>query len=131
MAQGLIEPQRDVAAEAPDQRRARHGGQLSHAFDTEPVQGSEFVGSDPQGSDRQGRNGIHGPSGWDDTARSVASDGPGGSRDVSDRRLRGNALSRQSAGQIREELLFAAEEMRYPGNIDPEPSGGSGATTGE
>lgn len=59
----------------------------------------------------------------DDTARSVANDGPGGSRDVSDRRLRGNALSRQSAGQIREELLFAAEEMRYPGNIDPESLG--------
>ena len=65
----------------------------------------------------------HGPSGRDDTARSVANDGPGGSRDVSDRRLRGDALSRQSAGQIREELLFAAEEMRYPGNIDPESLG--------
>ena len=116
-------PIRHVTAETSDQQCTRPGRQLADALNAEPVQGTELVGGNPQTADRQGFDGIHGPSRRHDTAGPIASHSPGRPRDIGDSRFGSDALPRQTAGQIREQFLLAAEEMRDARDIDLKPVG--------
>jgi hypothetical protein len=130
MTQGLIEPQRHVPTKAADHRGAGDGCELSDPVDSESVQGAELVGRKPQSPDRQGCNHIYHSTCRHDSAGSEARHGPSGARGVGDGRSRRDALAQEAVRQILEQIFFAAEEMRYSRNINPETIGGIGSDHG-
>ena len=123
VAHGLIEPQGRVLAEAPDHRRAGHGGELADPLDAETMEGAQGIGREPQGPDRQGRDGIDGPTRRNDAAWAVARHGPGGAGGVGHRGDGGDALPIETPREVPEQLLLAAEEMRDARDVDPEAVG--------
>ena len=125
MPQRLVEPAQELRLEARGKGRARLVHHLADAAQAQPAHEEQGFLAEAERGERQGLQGRPLVARGNDGAvpRAVAGNRPGGPRRIGDRRAREEPEGAQAGGEIGQQPLLPAEQMRAARDVEEQPVG--------